>query len=63
MSITLPPLPYAYDALEPHLSRQTMEFHHDKHHANYVNNTNKLSQETELEGQEDLLTIMKCKVL
>lgn len=60
MSIVLPPLPYGYDALEPHLSRQTMEFHHDKHHANYVDNANKLHQGTELEGQ-DLLTIMKSK--
>ena len=32
---TLPPLPYAYDALEPHIDAQTMEIHHDKHHAAY----------------------------
>lgn len=62
MSITLPPLPYCYDALEPYLGRQTLEFHHDKHHASYVNNANKLSQGTELEGQ-DLVTIMKCKLI
>src|ERR1051325_3220488 len=37
---TLPPLPYAYDALQPHISRETMELHHDKHHAAYVNNLN-----------------------
>ncbi len=37
---TLPPLPYAYDALAPHVSRETMEFHHDKHHAAYVTNLN-----------------------
>jgi Fe-Mn family superoxide dismutase len=38
---TLPPLPYAYDALEPHLDAQTMQIHHDKHHAAYVANLNK----------------------
>src|SRR5256885_9900612 len=40
MAHQLPPLPYAYDALAPHISKQTMEFHHDKHHAAYVNNLN-----------------------
>ncbi len=37
---TLPPLPYAYDALEPTIDTQTMQIHHDKHHAAYVNNLN-----------------------
>jgi Fe-Mn family superoxide dismutase len=37
----LPPLPYAFDALEPHIDARTMEIHHDKHHAAYVNNVNK----------------------
>lgn len=37
----LPPLPYAYDALEPHIDTQTMRIHHDKHHAAYVANLNK----------------------
>lgn len=37
---TLPPLPYAYDALAPAISKETMEFHHDKHHATYVTNLN-----------------------
>jgi len=40
MSYTLPPLPYAFDALEPHIDARTMEIHHDKHHAAYVNNLN-----------------------
>ncbi|BAZ82881.1 superoxide dismutase [Sphaerospermopsis kisseleviana CS-549] len=40
-TIELPPLPYAYDALEPHIDARTMQFHHDKHHAAYVNNLNK----------------------
>ena len=38
---TVPPLPYAYDALEPHIDARTMEIHHDKHHAAYVANLNK----------------------
>jgi|GEM_PF-3806872 len=37
-TITLPPLPYDYDALEPHISKETLEFHHDKHHNTYVVN-------------------------
>ena len=36
MAYTVPPLPYAYDALEPHIDKATMEFHHDKHHQAYV---------------------------
>lgn len=41
MAHSLPPLPYAFDALEPHIDARTMEIHHDKHHAAYVNNLNK----------------------
>jgi Fe-Mn family superoxide dismutase len=41
MAFTLPPLPYAYDALEPHIDEQTMKIHHDKHHQAYVDNLNK----------------------
>ena len=40
MAHTLPPLPYAHDALEPHIDKQTMEIHHGKHHQAYVNNLN-----------------------
>ena len=40
MSHELPKLPYAYDALEPHIDKETMTLHHDKHHAAYVNNLN-----------------------
>jgi Fe-Mn family superoxide dismutase len=41
----LPPLPYAYDALEPHIDAQTMQIHHDKHHQGYVNGLNKAMAE------------------
>ena len=49
MAFTLPPLPYAYNALEPHIDEQTMRIHHDKHHQAYINNLN-----TALESQADL---------
>ncbi len=49
MAHELPALPYAYDALEPHIDAKTMEIHHGKHHAAYVNNLNKA-----LEGHPDL---------
>jgi Fe-Mn family superoxide dismutase len=51
MSFTLPELPYAYDALQPYMSRETLEFHHDKHHAAYVNTGNNLLKGTEFEGK------------
>jgi Fe-Mn family superoxide dismutase len=41
MPFTVPPLPYAFDALEPHIDAKTMEIHHDKHHGAYVTNLNK----------------------
>lgn len=53
MSYTLPALPYAYDALEPHFDERTMEIHHTKHHQTYVNNTNTaLEKLPELAGLE-----------
>lgn len=51
MSFTLPELPYAYDALAPYMSRETLEYHHDKHHLAYVNNGNNLLKGTEFEGK------------
>src|ERR1700674_4300815 len=41
MPFTVPPLTYAFDALEPYIDKQTMEIHHDKHHTAYVTNLNK----------------------
>ena len=51
MSFSLPELPYAYDALAPYMSRETLEFHHDKHHQAYVTNGNNLLKGTEWEGK------------
>jgi len=58
MAFTLPELPYAHDALEPHIDARTMEIHHSKHHAGYTNNLNAAVNGTELEGKsiEDLLS-------
>src|SRR5689334_15405555 len=58
MPHSLPPLPYDYTALEPHIDEQTMRIHHDKHHAAYVNNLNAaLEKHPELQGKsvEDLV--------
>lgn len=51
MAFELAPLPYAYDALAPYTSAETLEFHHDKHHAAYVTNLNNLIKGTEFEGK------------
>jgi superoxide dismutase, Fe-Mn family len=51
MAHELPPLPYPYEALEPHIDTQTMQIHHDKHHATYVTNLNNaISGNADLEG-------------
>jgi Fe-Mn family superoxide dismutase len=47
MAYEVPPLPYSYDALEPHIDEQTMRIHHDKHHQAYVDNANKALDGTE----------------
>src|SRR4051794_9260843 len=51
MTFKLPELPYAHDALAPHMSRETLEYHHDKHHKAYVDNGNKLLKGSEFEGK------------
>jgi Fe-Mn family superoxide dismutase len=51
MAYALPALPYDYTALEPCISKSTLEFHHDKHHAAYVNNYNSAVSGTELDSQ------------
>jgi Fe-Mn family superoxide dismutase len=57
MAFELPDLPYAHDALEPHIDARTMEIHHGKHHAGYTNNLNAAIQGTDLENAsiEDIL--------
>jgi Fe-Mn family superoxide dismutase len=61
MAFELPPLPYAKDALAPHMSAETLEFHHDKHHNAYVTNLNKLIEGTEFENAELTDVIMKSE--
>ena len=61
MPYTLPSLPYAYDALEPHIDAKTMEIHHTKHHQTYIDNVNKAIAGTEWETMsvEDLVKNLK----
>ncbi|MCW5296726.1 superoxide dismutase [Herbaspirillum lusitanum] len=61
MPYNLPALPYAYDALEPHIDAQTMEIHHAKHHQTYINNLNAAVAGTEWEklSVEELVTRVK----
>jgi len=58
MAFELPDLPYAYDALQPYMSKETLEFHHDKHHNAYVETGNKLLAGSGLEGKslEEVVT-------
>ena len=58
MAFTLPELPYAHDALEPHIDARTMEIHHGKHHAGYTNNLNKAVEGSPLEGRS-IVDILK----
>jgi superoxide dismutase, Fe-Mn family len=57
MPIELPKLPYALDALQPHISQETLEYHYGKHHQTYVTNLNNLLPNTEFEGKslEDII--------
>ncbi|MCH2159679.1 MAG: superoxide dismutase [Fe] [Oleiphilaceae bacterium] len=58
MAIELPALPYAIDALAPHISQETLEFHHGKHHKTYVDKLNGMIPGTEFEGKtlEEIIT-------
>ena len=58
MTFTLPNLPYEFDALEPHIDKETMEIHHDKHHAAYVKKLNDAITGTDLENK-DIKEILK----
>ena len=51
MAFELPQLPYAYDALEPHIDARTMEIHHSKHHNTYTTNLNAAVAGTDMEGK------------
>lgn len=63
MAFELPPLPYAFNALEPHIDARTMEIHHGKHHQGYVNNLNKAIEGTPMEGKtiEEILKNLDMK--
>ena len=59
MAYTLPELPYAYDALEPHIDAKTMEIHHTKHHQAYINKVNAAIEgksDSESKSIEDLMS-------
>ncbi len=58
MPFQLPKLPYAYDALEPHIDARTMEIHHSKHHNGYTTNLNNAISGTDLDGK-DILDILE----
>ncbi|HLK20839.1 MAG TPA: superoxide dismutase [Bryobacteraceae bacterium] len=65
MPFTVPPLPYAFDALEPYIDKQTMEIHHDKHHGAYVTNLNKaLEQAPDLQDKPiEALLANNCAIV
>jgi Fe-Mn family superoxide dismutase len=56
---TLPPLPYAYEALEPHIDTLTMQIHHDKHHAAYVNNLNAALKDHPDQQNKDIDSLLR----
>jgi Fe-Mn family superoxide dismutase len=59
MPHTLPALPYAFDALEPHIDAKTMEIHHDKHHKAYVDNLNKALESAPDLANKDLVSLLR----
>ena len=63
MPYEVPPLPYDYSALEPHIDEQTMHLHHDKHHQAYVDNANKALAGTEWEGRPVEAVLANLEIL
>src|SRR5206468_6932090 len=63
MAFEVPPLPYDYAALEPHIDEQTMRLHHDKHHQAYVDNANAALAGTELDGRSPEQVLTNLEVL
>ena len=63
MAYELPSLPYDYTALEPAISKSTLEFHHDKHHAGYVSKYNNAVKGTELDSQSIFWLHSICRSL
>ena len=61
MSFTLPQLPYAYDALEPHIDARTMEIHHSKHHQGYTTNLNAAIEGTDFAGKSIEEILKTCE--
>jgi Fe-Mn family superoxide dismutase len=61
MPYTLPPLPYAMDALAPFLTKETLEFHYGKHHQTYVDNLNKMAPGTEFDGKSLEEIVLKAQ--
>lgn len=61
MAFELPALPYAHDALEPHIDARTMEIHHGKHHAGYTSKLNAAIEGTDLEGKSIEEILKACK--
>ncbi|MBU6235371.1 MAG: superoxide dismutase [Alphaproteobacteria bacterium] len=59
-TFTLPELPYAYEALQPYMSRETLEYHHDKHHKAYIDKGNELIAGTGLEGKSLDEIVVAC---
>ena len=56
--LNLPELPYAYDSLAPYMSKETLEFHHDKHHNTYVVNANKIIEDNNI-NYDNLESLVK----
>ena len=60
MKVELAPLPYSYNSLEPKIGQRTLEIHHDKHHAKYVNVANQMIEGTEMEKEDAEAIFMKA---